>query len=154
VEAGLRTGNLYSPWPEEANRNLTSVLAQWHFAPTATLRSNLLKEGAFSSVIHVTGNTVIDALLKMREKLGNSPQLRPQFHQDFGFLDPRKRLVLVTGHRRENFGGGFERISQALSRIAKNHVDVQVVYLMHLNPRCKSPSYGYSATSATFILLS
>jgi UDP-N-acetylglucosamine 2-epimerase (non-hydrolysing) len=139
VEAGLRTGNLYSPWPEEANRKLTSVLAQWHFAPTATSRSNLLKEGVPSSAIHVTGNTVIDALLQVREKIVNSPQLRQQFAQDFSFLDPRKRLVLVTGHRRENFGGGFERICQALTRIAKNHADVQVVYPVHLNPQVQEP---------------
>jgi UDP-N-acetylglucosamine 2-epimerase (non-hydrolysing) len=139
VEAGLRTGNLYSPWPEEANRKLTSVLAQWHFAPTATSRSNLLNEGVPSSAIHVTGNTVIDALLQVREKIVDSPQLRQQFAQDFSFLDPRKRLVLVTGHRRENFGDGFERICQALTRIAKNHADVQVVYPVHLNPQVQEP---------------
>ena len=139
VEAGLRTGNLYSPWPEEANRKLTSVLAQWHFAPTATSRSNLLKEGVSSSAIHVTGNTVIDALLQVREKIVNSPQLRQQFDQNFSFLDPRKRLVLVTGHRRENFGDGFERICQALIRIAQNHADVQVVYPVHLNPQVQEP---------------
>jgi UDP-N-acetylglucosamine 2-epimerase (non-hydrolysing) len=139
VEAGLRTGNLYSPWPEEANRKLTSVLAQWHFAPTATSRTNLLKEGVPSSAIHVTGNTVIDALLQVREKIVNSPQLQQQFAQEFSFLDPRKRLVLVTGHRRENFGDGFERICQALTRIAKNHADVQVVYPVHLNPQVQEP---------------
>lgn len=139
VEAGLRTGNLYSPWPEEANRKLTSVLAQWHFTPTATSRSNLLKEGVPSGAIHVTGNTVIDALLQVRKKIVNSPQLRQQFAQDFGFLDPRKRLVLVTGHRRENFGEGFERICQALARIAQEHADVQVVYPVHLNPQVQEP---------------
>ena len=139
VEAGLRTGNLYSPWPEEANRKLTSVLTQWHFAPTATSRNNLLKEGVPSSAIHVTGNTVIDALLQVREKIDNSLQLRQQFDEDFGFLDPRKRLVLVTGHRRENFGDGFERICQALIRIAKDHADVQLVYPMHLNPQVQEP---------------
>jgi len=139
VEAGLRTGNLYSPWPEEANRKLTSVLAQWHFAPTATSRSNLLLEGVPSSAIHVTGNTVIDALLQVRVKIFDSPQLRQQFDHDFSFLDPRKRLVLVTGHRRENFGDGFERICQALTRIAKNHADVQVVYPVHLNPQVQEP---------------
>ena len=139
VEAGLRTGNLYSPWPEEANRKLTSVLTQWHFAPTATSRNNLLKEGVPSSAIHVTGNTVIDALLQVREKIDNSLQLRQQFDEDFGFLDPRKRLVLVTGHRRENFGDGFERICQALICIAKDHADVQLVYPMHLNPQVQEP---------------
>ncbi len=139
VEAGLRTGNLFSPWPEEANRKLTSVLAQWHFAPTALSRSNLLKEGVHSASIHITGNTVIDALLWVREKIVNSPQLRQQCAQEFNFLDPRKRLILVTGHRRENFGGGFERICQALVRIAKKNSDVQVVYPVHLNPQVQEP---------------
>lgn len=99
VEAGLRTGDLYSPWPEETNRKRTSVLAQWHFAPTATSRSNLVSEGVFPGSIHVTGNTVIDALLQVREKIVTSPKLRQQLDQGFSFLDPRKRLVLVTGHR-------------------------------------------------------
>ena len=139
VEAGLRTGNLYSPWPEEANRKLTSALAQWHFAPTATSRSNLLKEGVASEKIHVTGNTVIDALLQVREKIVNNASLRQQFEKDFSFLDPAKRLVLVTGHRRENFGEGFENICQALARIAKNNADVQVVYPVHLNPQVQEP---------------
>ena len=139
VEAGLRTGNLYSPWPEEANRKLTSALAQWHFAPTVTSRSNLLREGVAAEKIHVTGNTVIDALLQVREKIVTNAYLRQQFEKDFGFLDPAKRLVLVTGHRRENFGEGFENICQALARIARNHADVQVVYPVHLNPQVQEP---------------
>jgi len=139
VEAGLRTGNLYSPWPEEANRKLTTALAHWHFAPTATSRANLLNEGVPSSAIYVTGNTVIDALLQVREKIvGNTP-LRQQFEQDFNFLAPHKRLVLVTGHRRENFGQGFEQICQALARIARSHADVEVVYPVHLNPQVQEP---------------
>ena len=139
VEAGLRTGNLYSPWPEEANRKLTSVLVQWHFAPTATSRSNLLKEGVPLSSIHITGNTVIDALLQVREKIVNSPELQQQFDQDFSFLDPCKRLIMVTGHRRESFGDGFERICEALISIVKNHADVQVVFPVHLNPQVQEP---------------
>lgn len=139
VEAGLRTGDIYSPWPEEANRKLTSVLARWHFAPTATSRNNLLKEGIPFDAVHVTGNTVIDALLQVREKIVNSPKLLQQFAQDFSFLDSRKRVVLVTGHRRENFGAGFERICQALIRVAKGHVDLQVVYPVHLNPQVQEP---------------
>lgn len=139
VEAGLRTGNLQAPWPEEANRKLTGVLTQWHFAPTATSRGNLLSEGVPSGSIHVTGNTVIDALLQVRAKIVNSTTLRQQFDQDFSFLDPHKRLVLVTGHRRENFGDGFERICQALARIAQNHADVQVIYPVHLNPQVQEP---------------
>jgi UDP-N-acetylglucosamine 2-epimerase (non-hydrolysing) len=139
VEAGLRTGNLYSPWPEEANRKLTSVIAKWHFAPTAISRSNLLKQGVPSCAIHVTGNTVIDALLQVREKIANDPQIRQHNLQNFSFLDPSKRIVLVTGHRRENFGDGFERICLALIRIAENHADVQVVYPVHLNPQVQEP---------------
>jgi UDP-N-acetylglucosamine 2-epimerase (non-hydrolysing) len=140
VEAGLRTGKLYSPWPEEANRRLTTMLAQWHFATTTTTsRSNLLSEGVSPDSIHVTGNIVIDVLVKVREKIVNSPQPRQQLDQDFGFLDPRKRLLLVTGHRRETFGAGFERICQALARIAKNYADVQVVYPVHLNPQAQEP---------------
>lgn len=139
VEAGLRTGDLYAPWPEEANRRLTSVLAQWHFAPTETSRLNLLGEGVAAGSIHVTGNTVIDALLQVREKIVNSPSLQQQLDQAFSFLDPAKRVVLVTGHRRENFGEGFDRICQALARIAQNHADVQVVYPLHLNPQVQEP---------------
>ena len=139
VEAGLRTGNLYSPWPEEANRKLTTALAQWHFAPTATSRANLLKEGVATSSIHVTGNTVIDALLQVREKIVSDLPIRQQLDQVFSFLDPRRRLVLVTGHRRENFGDGFERICQALTRIAQEQPDVQLVYPVHLNPHVQEP---------------
>jgi len=139
IEAGLRTGNLYSPWPEEANRKLTSSLAQWHFAPTATSRNNLLKENIPADSVHITGNTVIDALLHARKKIINDKCLQKQFEKDFSFLDPRRRLVLVTGHRRENFGEGFEHICQALARIASSHNEVQVVYPVHLNPHVQEP---------------
>jgi UDP-N-acetylglucosamine 2-epimerase (non-hydrolysing) len=139
VEAGLRTGNLYSPWPEEANRKLTSVLAHWHFAPTTTSRDNLLREGVDGASVLVTGNTVIDALLQVREKLANDETLQKQFAEKFCFLDGTKRLILVTGHRRENFGDGFERICQALSRIAQENENVQVLYPVHLNPNVQEP---------------
>jgi UDP-N-acetylglucosamine 2-epimerase (non-hydrolysing) len=139
VEAGLRTGNLYSPWPEEANRKLTGVLTRWHFAPTATSRENLLAEGVASDRIHVTGNTVIDALLQVRDRINSDAALQRSFAKTFDFIDPAKRLVLVTGHRRENFGGGFERICEALARIAKTINDVQVVYPVHLNPQVQEP---------------
>jgi UDP-N-acetylglucosamine 2-epimerase (non-hydrolysing) len=99
----------------------------------------LLSEGVSPSSIHVTGNTVIDALLWVREKIASSPEMRQRFDQNFGFLEPHKRLVLVTGHRRENFGDGFERICQALVRIAREHADVQVVYPVHLNPQVQEP---------------
>src|SRR3990167_7400518 len=106
VEAGLRTGNLYSPWPEEANRKLTGSLADLHFAPTNTSRQNLLDEGVASGAIHVTGNTVIDALLEVVARLNSTESLQNQFNEQFAFLSEGKRVILVTGHRRESFGGG------------------------------------------------
>lgn len=139
VEAGLRTGDIHSPWPEEANRKLVSVLTQWHFAPTTTACDNLLSEGVKSNQIYVTGNTVIDALLQVREKIITDTQLQNQFAQKFRFLDDCKRLILVTGHRRENFGGGFERICQALVQIAKENPQVQILYPVHLNPNVQEP---------------
>ncbi|MEF2154764.1 UDP-N-acetylglucosamine 2-epimerase (non-hydrolyzing) [Luteimonas sp. FXH3W] len=139
VEAGLRTGNLYSPWPEEANRKLAGALVRWHFAPTTSARDNLLREGVCRDAIHVTGNTVIDALLQVREMIHSNAELQKRLAAQFSFLDARKRLVLVTGHRRENFGGGFERICEALARIARENVDVQVVYPVHLNPNVQEP---------------
>lgn len=139
VEAGLRTGNMYSPWPEEANRKLTGALAQLHFAPTGTARRNLLREGLDPAAIHVTGNTVIDALLQVAHKLEASPALRERHERQFPFLAPDSRLLLVTGHRRESFGGGFERICQALAEIARRFPDLAIVYPVHLNPNVREP---------------
>lgn len=139
VEAGLRTGNLYSPWPEEANRKLTGALAAVHFAPTETSRQNLLREGVDAGCIHVTGNTVIDALLEVVARIKNSPALQQKFHQQFSFLGEEKRIILVTGHRRESFGDGFEKICQALIKTAKDFPDVQIVYPVHLNPNVREP---------------
>lgn len=138
VEAGLRTGNLYSPWPEEANRRLTGVLASLHFAPTQTSADNLRAENVAEGTIHVTGNTVIDALLAVVEKIRNTPALDGQLAARFPFLDTSKRLILVTGHRRENFGSGFEQICHALKAIA-NRGDTQLVYPVHLNPNVQEP---------------
>jgi UDP-N-acetylglucosamine 2-epimerase (non-hydrolysing) len=139
VEAGLRTGNLYSPWPEEANRKLTGALAALHFAPTNTSRQNLLNEGVDSAAIHVTGNTVIDALLEIVAKLDTTESLQRQFKEQFAFLPDDKRIILVTGHRRESFGDGFERICQALVDTAKAFPDVEIVYPVHLNPNVREP---------------
>lgn len=139
VEAGLRTGNLYSPWPEEGNRKLTGVIAASHFAPTETARNNLLREGVAPESIVVTGNTVIDALLDVSARLQPGSALEADLKQQFGFLDGDKRLVLVTGHRRESFGGGFERICEALRRIADANPDVEVLYPVHLNPNVQEP---------------
>jgi len=139
VEAGLRTGNLYSPWPEEANRKLTGALTEYHFAPTSLSKSNLLAENVPESKVTVTGNTVIDALLWVREKLNSDNALSTTFEETFSFIDKTKKLILVTGHRRESFGGGFERICTALAEIAEQRSDVQIVYPMHLNPNVREP---------------
>jgi len=139
VEAGLRTGNLYSPWPEEANRRLTGVLTNIHFAPTTESQSNLLKENVPAANVTVTGNTVIDALLMVKEKFDTSPELYNQQAQRFTFLRDGSRLVLITGHRRENFGDGFERICKALSQLANQYPDVDFVYPVHLNPNVQDP---------------
>ncbi|HDX6611173.1 TPA: UDP-N-acetylglucosamine 2-epimerase (non-hydrolyzing), partial [Escherichia coli] len=139
VEAGLRTGNIYSPWPEEANRKLTGVLTSYHFAPTATSRQNLLDEGYDENHIYVTGNTVIDALLMVRNKIENDRELANHLATRFPFLDESRRMILVTGHRRESFGGGFERICEALCLVAKQYPDIQIVYPVHLNPNVQEP---------------
>jgi len=138
VEAGLRTGNLYSPWPEEANRKLTGVLANLHFAPTQKSADNLRIENVKPETIHVTGNTVIDALLAVVDKIKTNPVLEAELAGRFPFLDSSKRLILVTGHRRENFGDGFEQICHALKDIAARG-DTQVVYPVHLNPNVQEP---------------
>ena len=139
VEAGLRTGNLYSPWPEEANRKLTGCIAKYHFAPTDLAKNNLLKEGISDDCIYVTGNTVIDALLMVVERLRSDDKLRLEIEQSYRFLDPQSKLILVTGHRRENFGGGFENICCALKQIASDNPDCCVVYPVHLNPNVREP---------------
>lgn len=139
VEAGLRTGNIYSPWPEEGNRKLTGAIATLHFAPTETSSSNLLREGVASDSIVVTGNTVIDALLQVVAKLDSDSSLQAQFASRFPFLNPERKLILVTGHRRESFGGGFERICQALVETAQRFPDVEIVYPVHLNPNVREP---------------
>jgi UDP-N-acetylglucosamine 2-epimerase (non-hydrolysing) len=139
VEAGLRTGNIYSPWPEEANRKLTGALTRYHFAPTQTSKDNLLAENYSDSTIHVTGNTVIDALLLVKEKLESDHRLRRTLSEAFPYLDVRKKLILVTGHRRESFGSGFERICDALVEVAQAHQDVQILYPVHLNPNVQEP---------------
>jgi UDP-N-acetylglucosamine 2-epimerase (non-hydrolysing) len=138
VEAGLRTGDMQAPWPEEANRRLTAPLAALHFAPTERARDNLLSEGVAADTIHVTGNTVIDALLSVASRIERDTGLRESLSAGFPFLDPGRRLVLVTGHRRENFGQGFEQICTALHTLA-GRGDVQVVYPVHLNPNVQEP---------------
>lgn len=138
VEAGLRTGNPYSPWPEEMNRHLTGSIAAVHFAPTERSRSNLLAEGVRPDSVHVTGNTVIDALLKVVGFIRSNELLQQEFAARFNYLDSNKRLILVTGHRRENFGAGFENICLALQKIASRG-DVEILYPVHLNPHVQEP---------------
>lgn len=139
VEAGLRTGNIYSPWPEEANRKLTGALAKYHFAPTETSKQNLIQENYAEASIVVTGNTVIDALLMVKDKIEQNSVLQATLASQFSYLDETKKLILVTGHRRESFGGGFERICEALAITAKANTDVQILYPMHLNPNVREP---------------
>jgi len=139
VEAGLRTGNIYSPWPEEGNRKLTGALTKFHFAPTDTSKANLLKENYADENIFVTGNTVIDALLLVKQQIEHDAELNNTLASQFPMLDETKKLILVTGHRRESFGGGFERICEALAQTAKAHPDTQILYPVHLNPNVQEP---------------
>ncbi len=138
VEAGLRTGNLKSPWPEEANRVLTSHLAALHFAPTEGARANLLKEGVSEDRIVVTGNTVIDALLLATEKVRRHPQEIPGIDRHLMNGDCETPLVLITGHRRESFGQGLKSICQAIAQLAQTFPATQFVYPVHLNPEVRS----------------
>jgi len=139
IEAGLRTGNIYSPWPEEGNRKLTACLTNFHFAPTDTSKENLIKESYSSDSIFITGNTVIDALFMIRDRLVKDASLSAELDAQFPMLDENKRLILVTGHRRESFGGGFERICEALLTTAKQFPDCQILYPVHLNPNVQEP---------------
>lgn len=140
IEAGLRTGNRYSPWPEELNRRLTTVLSSLHFAPTAGARQNLLREGVDPDSVCVTGNTVIDALLMTANKVRTDEAIRRNVDDLLHFLDPSKKLLVVTGHRRESFGPGFEQICRALADLA-DRSDVEIVYPVHLNPNVQEPVY-------------
>lgn len=146
IEAGLRTHNIYSPWPEEMNRQITGRIATYHFAPTALSRHNLLQEGVKDESIFVTGNTVIDALYLVVEKIKNDPVLGNELNavlEQAGYPADRpdngRRLVLITGHRRENFGDGFLHICRAVRTLAKKYPDTDFVYPMHLNPNVRRP---------------
>ncbi len=139
IEAGLRTGDKYAPFPEEMNRKITGAVADLHFAPTTASEANLLAEGVPAASIHVTGNTVIDALLAVVNKLKTSATLQTELAERFRFLDASKRLILVTGHRRENFGEGFQNICHALADVAERHPEVEILYPVHLNPNVRQP---------------
>ena len=138
VEAGLRTGNIYAPWPEEMNRRLTDTICDLHFAPTQSAKINLINSGARKSNIFVTGNTVIDALFNICDRLENEPEILKQAKTNIPILNKDKRLILVTGHRRENFGDGFEQICTGIAKLAERE-DVQIIYPVHLNPNVQKP---------------
>ena len=143
IEAGLRTGNIYSPWPEEANRQLTTQITAYHFAPTSTSKANLLKENVNSQSIEITGNTVIDALFLALDKIKTNQQLETEIVQQLSKLDyefqDNKKIILVTGHRRENHGQGFINICSALKEIALSNPNIDIVYPVHLNPNVQKP---------------
>lgn len=142
IEAGLRTYNIFSPWPEEGNRQLTSVLANYHFAPTVQSQENLLKEGKNKSDIFVTGNTVIDALMYVVHRIENQPEFKGKIRNKISTqypLDSQRKMILVTGHRRENFGQGFINICEGLKQIALSNPEIDIVYPVHLNPNVQRP---------------
>ncbi|WP_439843480.1 non-hydrolyzing UDP-N-acetylglucosamine 2-epimerase [Aeromonas dhakensis] len=138
VEAGLRTGNIYSPWPEEGMRRLTGGIADQHYTPTISSLKNLIMENIAPETIFVTGNSVIDALIEVSQRIDKNLGMKAELAARFPFLDQSKKLILVTGHRRENHGDGFERICKALAVLAKRN-DVQIVYPVHLNPNVQEP---------------
>lgn len=146
IEAGLRTGDIYSPWPEEMNRKLTGAITRYHFSPTETSKLNLLKENVPAGNIFVTGNTVIDALYMITKRLKTDKKLAGKIEKEIiehGYdIKRNRKLILVTGHRRENFGEGFINICKALRDIALQNKDVDILYPVHLNPNVQKPVYG------------
>lgn len=153
VEAGLRTYDLYSPWPEEGNRKLTSVLSTLNFAPTEQSKKNLVNEGYSEESIYITGNTVIDALYFVIEKIEHNHKLNQELCDFFKFLNFDKKIILITGHRRENFGKGFENICLAISQLAEQYQDIQFVYPMHLNPNVRDPVKKYLSSKNNVYLI-
>jgi UDP-N-acetylglucosamine 2-epimerase (non-hydrolysing) len=157
IEAGLRTGNIYSPWPEEMNRKLTGAITRYHFSPTATSRQNLLNENVPKKNIYVTGNTVIDALLMIVDRLKKDNKLSFQIEKEIiekGYdINRNRRLILVTGHRRENFGEGFISICKALKDIALKYKDIDILYPVHLNPNVQKPVYSILSKISNIFLI-
>jgi len=152
VEAGLRTDDMWSPWPEELNRRLTGLISRLHFAPTRTAADNLVAEKVDPSSIEVTGNTVIDALITVTERLNLDPSLSAPLREHFAFLREDRRLILVTGHRRENFGDGMHEICSALLALSRRP-DVEIVYAVHLNPNVKGPVESELANQSNIHLI-
>ena len=153
IEAGLRTFNMHSPFPEEMNRSVTGIVSNLHFAPTTTSRDNLLRENKKEESIVITGNTVIDALMFSVNKVNSSDFIDKEVVKLKKILDPKKRLILVTGHRRENHGQGFINICEALKAIALDNPDTQIVYPVHLNPNVQEPVYELLANIENISLI-
>lgn len=159
IEAGLRTGDVYAPWPEEMNRMLTGRIAQYHFAPTQQARQNLINEGTSDKHIVVTGNTVIDALYLVIDKIDNNEILKQQILNNLKAQTRQKidfgsdKIILVTGHRRENFGDGFTNICKALKHIAENNPDFHIIYPVHLNPNVQKPVFGLLGNTPNIYLI-
>lgn len=154
VEAGLRTHNLRSPFPEEMNRQVTGIIADYNFAPTKDSEQNLLDEGKPKESIFVTGNTVIDALLFGIERVNMDGFEDHEIEELKKIIDSEKKIILVTGHRRENHGEGFIRICEALKQIAEEHPEVQIIYPVHLNPKVKEPVYRLLSNTENILLIS
>lgn len=153
VEAGLRSGNDRAPWPEEMNRRVISVLARIHFAPTEEARANLTREGIDPARVFVTGNTVVDALQGTVARMAKDEAMRARLEQDFAFLDPRRRLILVTGHRRENIGEPIESVCEALAELAREDESIEIVWPVHLNPNVQTSVRGILGASERIRLI-
>lgn len=156
VEAGLRTYNMLSPWPEEMNRQVTDRICDYYFAPTERSQSNLLREGINPSKVYITGNTVIDALLMAVDIIKNRPGIEDKIKAELkekGYTVGNRKYILVTGHRRENFGSGFLNICKAIKELSQRHPDIDIVYPVHLNPNVQKPVYGLlSGLSNVFLI--
>ena len=153
VEAGLRTKNLFSPWPEEGSRRLIDTISSIHFCPTKLSKNNLINEGFDKKSLFVTGNTVIDTLLITKKIINKDKFLKKTLQANFDFLSPKRKLILVTAHRRENFGNPFENICEALIDIAKKNENVDIVYPIHSNPNIREPGYKYLSKKKNIHLL-
>ncbi len=156
VEAGLRTYNMLSPWPEEMNRQVTDRICAYYFAPTKQSQSNLLHEGIDSSKVYVTGNTVIDALLMAVDIIKNKPGIEDKIKTELkekGYTVGNRKYILVTGHRRENFGNGFLNICKAIKELSQRHPDIDIVYPVHLNPNVQKPVYGLLSDLSNVFLI-
>jgi len=153
IEAGLRTDDKYAPWPEEINRRVTGAIANLHFTPTEEAKNNLLSENVDADSIFVVGNSVIDSLLYIQKIIDSSSRLQEDLEKEFSYIRPECKLLLVTGHRRENFGEGFQNICQALKSLVEARQDIQIIYPVHLNPRVLEPVKDILSTSERIHLI-